>query len=257
MSPAKSAPDETAEESLKRLGGGRWQTRDERFTIEPQSGTWAVVDAEETDDLGLPLVRGPFRSLTDAKAAIAEARSSETPASPLADRLDRRKAEPASKADGATSTPGSKRATSATAPTATAAPEARPRAGVPAKATKKPARATSARAADERPAEPSWFRDLDGAGRGRARRLIATLEDQGVADAESIVRRDLAGGVPALAAQAIAARLADLPDDAPVGTVVQLLTEGRDDALGVRWRIVDGDGRPVLVEPPKRPRRSR
>ena len=48
------------DEGLKRLGGGRWQTRDERFTIEPQSGTWVLVDAEQTDDLGLPLVRGPF-----------------------------------------------------------------------------------------------------------------------------------------------------------------------------------------------------
>ena len=42
--------------SLKRLGGGRWQTRDERFTIEPQSGTWVIVDGEQTDDLGLPSV---------------------------------------------------------------------------------------------------------------------------------------------------------------------------------------------------------
>ena len=47
------------DESLKRLGGGRWETRDGRFTIEPQSGTWAVVDAEETNELGMPLVRGP------------------------------------------------------------------------------------------------------------------------------------------------------------------------------------------------------
>lgn len=57
-----TAPDA----SLERLGGGRWQTRDERFTIEPQSGTWVVVDAEATDELGLPLVRGPFPSLTAA-----------------------------------------------------------------------------------------------------------------------------------------------------------------------------------------------
>ena len=78
--PAKPTTDSDTEESLKRLGGGRWQTRDERFTIEPQSGTWAVVDAEATDDLGLPLVRGPFRSLTDAKAAIAAARTSDAPA---------------------------------------------------------------------------------------------------------------------------------------------------------------------------------
>ncbi|MFI5200311.1 MAG: hypothetical protein ACHQXL_08065 [Candidatus Limnocylindrales bacterium] len=63
MKKAAKAVDETA---LKRLGGGRWQTRDERFTIEPQSGTWVVVDSEQTDDLGLPLVRGPFASLTAA-----------------------------------------------------------------------------------------------------------------------------------------------------------------------------------------------
>src|SRR5882762_4018509 len=84
--------------SLKRLGGGRWQTRDERFTIEPQSGTWVVVDAEQTDDLGLPLVRGPFRSLGDSKDAIAAARSSPPEASPLADRIGRQRTEPVGRA---------------------------------------------------------------------------------------------------------------------------------------------------------------
>jgi hypothetical protein len=124
-------------------------------------------------------------------------------------------------------------------------------------ASSKAPKARPAPAPDEEPAEPTWFRDLDGADRGRARRLIAALEQQDVADAESIVRRDLAGGVPALAAQAIAMRLAELPDDAPVARVVELLAEGRDQTLGVRWRIVDGDGRQVLVEPPKRSRGSR
>ncbi|HET9458200.1 MAG TPA: hypothetical protein VFO78_12710 [Candidatus Limnocylindrales bacterium] len=82
MAPQKPA----REDSLRRLGGGRWQTRDERFTIEPQSGTWSLVDGEQTDELGLPLVRGPFRSLTEAKAAIEEARSSSVQ-SPLGERL--------------------------------------------------------------------------------------------------------------------------------------------------------------------------
>ena len=81
---AKKAADD---DSLKRLGGGRWQTRDERFTIEPESGTWVVLDAEQTDDLGLPLVRGPFGSLTAAKAAIAGARGSEPVVSPLAAKV--------------------------------------------------------------------------------------------------------------------------------------------------------------------------
>src|SRR4029077_3776384 len=46
MSP-KSTDDDTA--SLKRLAGRGWQTRDGRFTIETASGTWSVVDEEQTD----------------------------------------------------------------------------------------------------------------------------------------------------------------------------------------------------------------
>src|SRR5215208_7330078 len=88
MAKTRAADDDDA--PLKRLGGGRWQTRDERFTIEPQSGTWVVVDAEQTDDFGMPLVRGPFPSLTAAKAAIGTARAAEPAASPLADRVAER-----------------------------------------------------------------------------------------------------------------------------------------------------------------------
>src|SRR5215212_6038001 len=96
MAPAKKATVDPDDAPLKRLGGGRWQTRDERFTIEPQSGTWAVVDAEQSDDFGMPLVRGPYPSLTAAKEAISGARSSEPAASPLAERMERRKHEPRS-----------------------------------------------------------------------------------------------------------------------------------------------------------------
>jgi dihydrofolate reductase len=93
---AKPKDDDT---SLKRLGGGRWQTRDERFTIEPQSGTWVVVDAEQTDDLGLPLVRGPFASLAAAKDAIAVARRVEPGESPLPARAERLRPISAASAD--------------------------------------------------------------------------------------------------------------------------------------------------------------
>ena len=88
MAKQETAEGSAGDESLKRLGGGRWQTRDERFTIEPQSGTWVVVDADQTDDLGLALVRGPFRSLTDAKAAIGDARGATAARSPLEARLE-------------------------------------------------------------------------------------------------------------------------------------------------------------------------
>src|SRR6186997_3033140 len=74
-------------DALKRLGGGRWETKDGRFQIEPQSGTWVIVDTTQTDDFGLPLVRGPFGSLTAAREAIETARGESPPESPLAERI--------------------------------------------------------------------------------------------------------------------------------------------------------------------------
>ncbi len=75
-------------DALKRLGGGRWETRDGRFTIEPQSGTWVIVDSTQTNDFGLPLVRGPFASLTAAREAIETTREDGPMRSPLADRVE-------------------------------------------------------------------------------------------------------------------------------------------------------------------------
>lgn len=213
--------------SLKRLGGGRWQTRDERFTIEPQSGTWVIVDGEQTDDLGLPLVRGPFRSLTDAKAAVEAARGSAAPESPLAGRIKKTDARPA-RAKGETR--GRKTDADAGAPTRPAKPKA-----------------------PEPPPEPRWISALTPRDRGRARRLIEQLDEAGARDAEGIVRQDLTGGVPTVARLALAARLAALLPSAAdaraveraMGQFVEEIDDGRDEGLGVRWRLVDGDGRPL------------
>jgi hypothetical protein len=201
------------DEGLKRLGGGRWQTRDERFTIEPQSGTWAVLDAEQTDDLGLPLVRGPFKSLGAAKDAIAEARGAEPSVSPLKER-------------------------------ARAAPEKT-------KATEKPTAARKAARTPAKPDEPEgprWLRDLEPDERRRASRLIDRLTAAGARDPEGIVRRDVVGEVPSVAAFAIERAIADLGADAPLRDVVDLLSDGRDAGLGVRWRLVDDDGRQIQVD---------
>ncbi len=240
MSPRKTAPDD-ADAPLKRLGGGRWQTRDERFTIEPQSGTWVVVDAEQTDDLGLPLVRGPFPSLTEAKTAIATARTTARATSPLAARIERRGREPLVATSDLTT---NKRAALAE-PEPTRKPETScvPRA----KAPPPPAKVE--------PREPGWIADLAPAERGRARRLIERLTAADVEDAESLVRRDLAGDIPALAAYAIGRRLAELGNEADPEAVAAVIADGRDDALGVRWRLVDGDGRPILLEGRGRHRR--
>jgi hypothetical protein len=230
---AKKKSDD--DRSLKRLGGGRWQTRDERFTIEPQSGTWVLVDAEQTDDLGLALVRGPFRSLTDAKAAVDAARGAAAPESPLADRV--------------------KDAGERPALTVTKANQGK---APPAKAVRAtPTRAASPRttkAEKEPPLEPRWIAELGPRDRGRARRLIERLGEAAVRDPEGIVRQDLTGGVATVARLAAADRLAELlsvageTSDAierAIGPLLEALDDGRDDELGVRWRLVDGDGRPI------------
>ena len=223
------------DESLKRLGGGRWQTRDERFTIEPQSGTWVVVDAEQTDDLGLPLVRGPFGSLGAAKTAIEGARAAEPTASPLAAKL---RHGPASRS-GAEDVERNR--TAATRPK-------RQTTDAPSRASTATATKATKPAKPEPPAEPRWLAALGPLERRRAKRLIDRLEEAGAPDPEGIARRDVVGEIPAAAAFAIARQLLDLGDDASPAKVARLLAGGRDEDLGVRWHVVDGDGRPITLD---------
>lgn len=219
---------------LKRLGGGRWQTRDERFTIEPQSGTWVVVDAGQTDELGLPLVRGPFGSLTAAKEAIGAARGTEPAASPLTARVAKLRDRPATEPRDEHAGPRKRLATAA-----------KPAADAPAR----PALAKAGeRARPETPAEPKWIRDLEPTERRRAKRLIDRLNEAGAGDAEGIARRDIVGDVPAVAAFAVAQAITALGADASPTSVTRLLASGRDDDLGVRWRLVDGDDRPITLD---------
>ncbi|HTC85422.1 MAG TPA: hypothetical protein VK656_01875 [Candidatus Acidoferrum sp.] len=226
--------------SLKRLGGGRWQTRDERFTIEPQSGTWVVVDGEQTDDLGLPLVRGPFSSLTAAKAAIAAARGAAPAVSPLAARVAevqaRRATPPTTRPAPGEKAGPSPKAKSEASSEATKPSHAR------AQSTPKPASNT------EPPPEPAWLTGLTPADRRRAHELIDRLTKAGAPDPEGIARRDVAGKVPAAAAYAVAKAVAALGNDASSAAIAEVLIDGRDAELGVRWRLVDGDGRPITVD---------
>lgn len=220
---------------LKRLGGGRWQTRDERFTIEPQSGTWVVVDAEQTDDLGLPLVRGPFGSLGAAKEAIEGARGAEPAASPLDAKLRDRPAPRSGKEH------DEPRRTAASASKRGAA-----EAPAPAKAARTSKGAKSPRS--EPPSEPRWLQALEPADRRRAKRLIDRLGEAGAHDPEGIARRDIVGEIPAATAFAIAREIKALGDDASTARIARLLAGGRDDDLGVRWLLVDGEGRPITLD---------
>jgi hypothetical protein len=222
------------DESLKRLGGGRWETRDERFIIEPQSGTWVVVDADQTDELGLPLVRGPFGSLGAAKAAIVAARDAEPTESPLAERAAKLRDRPDTEA-GAGDDPPRRRSTSAKSTSSGALATAKK-----AKSSGAPTQTASA--------EPKWVQALGPADRRRAKRLIDRLTELGASDPEGIVRRDLVGAVPAVASFAISRALKELGKNAEPSQVARLLANGRDEELGVRWRLVDGDERPVTID---------
>lgn len=183
------------DEKLRRLGGGRWESKDGRYSIEPQSGTWVVVDNEQTNELGLPLVRGPFPTLTAAREAVQQSRGGGPARSPLAERMRK------------TRTPA----------------EPRP---------KKP----------EPPPEPKWLQALSEADRRRVRAIVKRLEAAGVRDAKDVARAEIAAGQPAVARVALERRLAAAKTAAEA---VEVFLAGRDDELGARWRLVDGEGREI------------
>jgi hypothetical protein len=108
--------------------------------------------------------------------------------------------------------------------------------------------ADAAKPAKPGPREPRWIQSLEPAERRRAKRLIDRLTDAGAPDPEGIARRDIVGEVPAVAAFAIARALGKLGKDAPPEKVTGLLAAGRDEDLGVRWRVVDGDDRPITID---------
>ena len=228
-------------EPLKRLGGGRWETRDGRFQIEPQSGTWVIVDTTQTNELGLPLVRGPFPSLTAAKEAIDDTRDAGPVTSPLADRLE--EASRAEPKPGAKERPAAlERTTEGNATTdrdvATdvAAPASEPGSDQ-----------------GETPAvepEPLWLRQLKPVSRQRARDLIEKLASLGFDDAEAIARSEIADGAPAIVRAAIRRRVERATKgkrsvDGAVEAVVDVLLSGEDEELGVGWGVVDDRSRPI------------
>ena len=72
---------------LSRESAGRYVSGDGRFTVEKGSAGWMVVDAEQLNDFGLPLVRGPYDTLDEAKSAVGAAREGPAPTSALAVRM--------------------------------------------------------------------------------------------------------------------------------------------------------------------------
>jgi ribosomal protein S18 acetylase RimI-like enzyme len=83
----RSDPKPADPAALRRETAGRYVSGDGRFTVQQSSGGWLIEDATQTNELGLPLVRGPFDTLDAARAAMTEAREGPVPSSPLAERI--------------------------------------------------------------------------------------------------------------------------------------------------------------------------
>jgi hypothetical protein len=219
-------------DALRRLGGGRWETKDGRFQIEPQSGTWVIVDTTQTNEFGLPLVRGPFPSLGAARDAIEAARTEGPVESPLAERIEQAR----SSASAAPPKPAAARSAS--------------------KATAGPAPKPDVPTEPERPPDPAWLRSLQAGERRRAKELLARLEAIGIAHAEEVTRSEIVDDEPALARLAIERRLHDAVGSdrkarERLRAALEVILEGKDDELGVEWRSVDGRGRPIRTLEPE------
>ena len=83
--PTPKAPPDPLK--LARVAAGRYATGDGRFSVEQSSGGWMITDAEQANELGLPLVRGPFATLDAAREALTDARTGPAPISDLAERI--------------------------------------------------------------------------------------------------------------------------------------------------------------------------
>jgi hypothetical protein len=62
---------DTTVEGLRRERPGRYRSADDRFAIEQTGNVWYLTDEARRDELGQPLVLGPYRSLAKARDAMA------------------------------------------------------------------------------------------------------------------------------------------------------------------------------------------
>jgi hypothetical protein len=218
------AKDETGV-ALKRETAGRYRSADGRFTVESQGANdWYVADEEQVDQLGQPVLRGPYPSLAEAREAVAEAR-----AKPVVGRaLPRVK-----------TTPGEARP-----PRAAAKPQPQRDDG---KAT-----ATSKRASAADAKLPKWLADIDADRRTSAKQMANELAGLGVDDPEQLVADDFRSDEPLIAEVVLARRLRErLGSDKDVGAVLDILRdEGFRPGAGrppFGWRLIELDrqGRPT------------
>jgi hypothetical protein len=216
MSPTKRAAAPKPEPPWKRAEAGRYRSSDERFTISSEGPSrWFITDEQELDELGLARTVGPYDTLDDAKAAADDRRGAAPAASPLADQI----------ASGAKAEKGR-------GPSARSKPSPAP----------KPAPAPA-------PAR-TWLDKLEDDDRQaarRARRLISALEDEGITDADALVRRDVLGGQPVVAARLLARDILEaVGKSSKPESVLNAVTEVLGSSKARRglpgWDLVERDG---------------
>ena len=214
MSPAKREAAPKPVPPWKRAEAGRYRSSDERFTISSEGPSrWFITDEEEQDELGLARTVGPFDTLDDAKAAADARRGEAAATSPLAERI----------ANGPSPAKGRGKAER---PAASPAPKAAP------------------------PPSKTWLDKLEDDDREaarRARRLISALEEEGIADADGLVRRDVMGNQPVVAARLLARDIlaavgsASKPQSV-IEAVVEVLGASKSRRGLPGWELVERDG---------------
>ena len=170
-------------EKLKRERAGTYRSVDGRFAVEQTSSGWLLLDAEQTDDLGLPLARGPFATLDEARDAIGAARTGPAPTSAVggrrpaaAPKAARSKVASGGKADRGSGAAGAATATRSKATEDRAAEPSPPR----------PLR----RAPAPRPKEPQIvIRDIRAVDGDALRALWADVEFRGLGDDDRSLAR--------------------------------------------------------------------
>ena len=214
MSPTARSAKPKPVPPWKRAEAGVYRSSDDRFSIQSEGPSrWFITDEQQQDELGLARTVGPFDTLDAAKAAADALRDEAPAASPLAERI--------------------------------------------AKVDKPAKNARAVKRTDEapppKPPPPpakTWLDKLEDDDREaarHARRLIAALEDEGIEDADALVRRDITGNQPVIAARLLAREiLAAVGRATKPASVVEAVVEALGSSKVRRglpgWELVERDG---------------
>jgi hypothetical protein len=216
--PKRQPPAADDPDRLVRQKAGGHRTADERFDVQGSASRWFLTDQQQTDELGQPLIHGPYANLDELKASLPDARRQPAKGAPRLRVIT-------GTGDAAPETAHASGRKGAATPRAPLAPAAEP--------------------------AKTWLDELPAADARRMRAMIRALEREGVDRAEQLVHRDRDGLLPAVATQLIEWRLealvAELPKAersaarATIQRVVEILTvDGTHVAAPLpRWLLVE------------------